>query len=81
MGAHLDHLALRSGSVRRYSGRQQCGEEKIEQMAANHYEKLEKKVSDCILCGHCDRRCPFHMNQSGRMKEIAACFGKINYIG
>ena len=45
-------------------------------MAADHYEKLEKKASDCISCGHCDRRCPFHVNQSGRMKEIAAYFGR-----
>ena len=45
-------------------------------MAADHYEKLQKHASDCIGCGHCDRRCPFHVAQSGRMKEIAAHFGK-----
>ena len=45
-------------------------------MAADHYEKLEKKASDCIACGHCDRRCPFHVSQTHRMKEIADYFGK-----
>ena len=45
-------------------------------MAADHYEKLPKHASDCIGCGHCDRRCPFHVAQSERMKEIAAYFGK-----
>lgn len=45
-------------------------------MAAQHYESLEKKASDCISCGHCDRRCPFHVVQTERMKEIAAYFGK-----
>lgn len=45
-------------------------------MAADHYEKLEKKASDCTSCGHCDRRCPFHVAQTSRMKQIAACFGK-----
>ena len=45
-------------------------------MAANHYAKLDKRASDCIGCGHCDRRCPFHVKQSGRMREIAAYFGK-----
>ena len=45
-------------------------------MAADHYAKLEKHASDCIGCGHCDRRCPFHVQQSERMKTIAAYFGK-----
>lgn len=44
-------------------------------MAADHYEKLEKKASDCISCGHCDKRCPFQVVQTGRMKEIAEYFG------
>ena len=41
-------------------------------MAADHYAKLEKHASDCISCGHCDRRCPFRVAQSDRMKRIAA---------
>ncbi len=45
-------------------------------LAADHYEKLEKTASDCISCGHCDRRCPFHVGQSERMKKIAGYFGK-----
>lgn len=44
-------------------------------MAAEHYAKLEKKAGDCVACGHCDRRCPFHVRQSARMAEIAAHFG------
>ena len=43
-------------------------------MAAEHYRKLENNASDCISCGHCDRRCPFHVHQSERMKEIVAYF-------
>lgn len=45
-------------------------------MAADHYAKLDKKAGGCIGCGHCDRRCPFHVKQSARMKTIAAYFGK-----
>lgn len=45
-------------------------------MAKEHYEALEKHASDCVGCGHCDKRCPFKVNQSARMKEIAAYFGK-----
>lgn len=44
-------------------------------MAASHYDKLEKKASACIGCGHCDSRCPFHVAQSARMQEIAGYFG------
>jgi len=43
-------------------------------LAAGHYRKLEKKAGDCIQCGHCDQRCPFHVSQSDRMKAIAAYF-------
>ena len=45
-------------------------------MAANHYSKLSVNADACIGCGHCDERCPFHTEQSARMKEIAAYFGK-----
>ena len=44
-------------------------------MAAEHYQTLEKTAADCIGCGHCDNRCPFHVRQSERMQEIAAYFG------
>lgn len=44
-------------------------------LARNHYEKLEKKAGACIGCGHCDRRCPFHVAQTSRMKGIKAYFG------
>ena len=45
-------------------------------LARGHYEKLERKAGDCVACGHCDRRCPFHVRQSERMKEISDYFGK-----
>lgn len=43
-------------------------------MAVRHYEQLERHASDCVHCGHCDRRCPFGVRQSDRMAEIAAYF-------
>ena len=45
-------------------------------MAADHYAKLEKHASDCMDCGHCDQRCPFHVRQSRRMKDIKEYFGE-----
>lgn len=45
-----------------------------DQLAHSHYDKLEKKAGDCVGCGHCDNRCPFHVAQSDRMAEIHAYF-------
>ena len=45
-----------------------------DQLAHGHYDKLEKKAGDCIRCGHCDNRCPFHVAQSDRMTEIHRYF-------
>ena len=45
-------------------------------LARDHYMNLEKTAKDCIKCGHCDSRCPFGVDQTGRMEEIAAYFGK-----
>lgn len=45
-------------------------------LAADHYMNLAKTASDCIQCGHCDRRCPFHVVQTERMTEIKNYFGK-----
>lgn len=44
-------------------------------LAREHYLTLEKRAGDCVGCGHCDRRCPFHVAQSRRMQEILAYFG------
>ena len=45
-------------------------------LARSHYATLDRHAGDCVGCGHCDRRCPFHVDQTGRMKEIAAYFGQ-----
>ena len=48
----------------------------VDGLARDLYAHLELHASDCIGCGHCDRRCPFHVAQSARMQEIAAYFEK-----
>lgn len=45
-------------------------------LARDHYLTLEKTASDCIQCGHCNKRCPFKVCQQERMAEIKAYFGK-----
>ena len=65
-------VGLNIGLINKYYDLAKIGDS----MAADHYEKLEKKASGCIACGHCDRRCPFQVKQSEKMKEIAEYFGK-----
>ncbi len=44
-------------------------------LAKDHYANLDKKAGDCIGCGHCDSRCPFHVSQVKRMNTIRDYFG------
>lgn len=45
-------------------------------LAKYHYASLNKKAKDCIQCGHCDSRCPFHVSQVERMEKIREYFGE-----
>ena len=47
-----------------------------DKLAKDHYMNLEKTAKDCIGCGHCNHRCPFHVNQMKRMQFIKEYFGK-----
>lgn len=44
-------------------------------LAKDHYRKLEWHAGDCIQCGHCNSRCPFHVDQMARMEAIREYFG------
>ncbi len=44
-------------------------------MAKEHYLALQKHASDCIGCGHCNSRCPFSVDQAGRIQVIRDYFG------
>ena len=39
-----------------------------------HYEALESTAADCIACGGCETRCPFHVPVVERMKKTAELF-------
>ena len=63
---------LEIGLINKYYDLARLGDE----LAADHYRNLEHAASDCSSCGHCDSRCPFGVEQSERMQEIAAYFGE-----
>ena len=43
-------------------------------LAKSHYENLTVKADACIQCGHCNKRCPFHVDQMERVQEIDSWF-------
>lgn len=47
-----------------------------DKMAADHYDKLAVKADACIRCGHCNRRCPFKVQQQSKMNVVAKFFNK-----
>ena len=63
--------------VRRHLVEESCDMDNCDDgLAAQHYLTLGKTAAQCVGCGHCDARCPFHVKQSARMSEIKAYFGK-----
>lgn len=58
------------GLINKYYDLAQAGDA----LAKDHYANLTKKASDCIGCGHCNKRCPFSVDQVKRMREIAEYF-------
>ena len=62
---------LNIGLINKYYDLARAGDS----LAVTHYQTLEKKAADCISCNHCNRRCPFHVDQAARMRQIAAYFG------
>ena len=62
---------LQIGLINKYYDLARVGDE----LAAEHYRNLARHAGECVGCGHCDRRCPFGVEQPARMREIAAYFG------
>lgn len=63
---------LNVGLINKYYDLAKVGD----QLAVTHYENLDMHASNCLQCGHCESRCPFHVKQESRMLEIAAYFGR-----
>lgn len=59
------------GSVNKYLDLSKAGDT----LAIDHYRKLEHHAGDCISCGICEKRCPFHVKVIERMQEAKTFFG------
>ena len=44
--------------------------------ARSRYATLTKKASECIGCGACESRCPYHLPIRSMLKEAAEKFGE-----
>ena len=63
-------VGLNVGLINKYYDLAKAGDT----MAVEHYNNLNLHADDCIECGHCESRCPFHVSQMTRMKEIDEYF-------
>lgn len=63
-------LGLNVGLINKYYDLAKAGDA----MAVEHYNNLNLHADDCIECGHCESRCPFHVAQMTRMKVIDEYF-------
>lgn len=45
-------------------------------LARDHYLKLAHHAGECIQCGQCEGRCPFHVEIRKRMAQASAYFGQ-----
>ncbi|WP_099188770.1 aldo/keto reductase [Tepidibacter mesophilus] len=48
----------------------------LKEWSVKRYESLDKKASDCIECGLCERKCPYDLNIRAMLKNAANVLGK-----
>ena len=48
----------------------------LKKWATDRYMAMEKTASDCIDCGACESRCPYHLPIRQMMKKAITAFGK-----
>ncbi len=66
-GISIPNVFLFEGYLSRYG---------LEDWARGRYSTLAKTASDCIGCGACEQRCPYHLPIREMLKKAAAEFGK-----
>lgn len=67
MGINIPSVFLFAGYLERYD---------LEEWARDRYGSLSVKASDCVGCGECEPRCPYHLPIREMMKKCAEEFGE-----
>ena len=66
-GIGISSVFLFEGYLSRYG---------LAQWARSRYAALDKKASDCVGCGVCESRCPYHLPIREMLKKAAEKFGE-----
>lgn len=67
VGISISNVFLFEGYLQRYG---------LAGWAKDRYAGLEKKASDCVGCGACEERCPYHLPIREMLKQAAKDFGE-----
>ena len=65
-GISIPNVFLFHGYLSRYG---------LEDWARNRYQGLAAKASECVDCGACEGRCPYHLPIREMLKRAALDFG------
>ena len=65
-------VSINIGDVFKYYDLAQNGDG----LAREHYDSLSRHASDCIHCGECEPRCPFHVKIMEGMDRMAKDMGR-----
>ena len=66
VGIKIPMIFLFDGYLTRYG---------LPDWAKQRYETLDKHASDCIVCGDCEKRCPYHLPIRDMLLKVAERFG------
>ena len=66
VGISISNVFLFEGYLQRYG---------LADWAKDRYAGLEKKASDCVGCGACEERCPYHLPIREMLKQAVKDFG------
>lgn len=67
VGINIPNTFIFHGYLRRYG---------LENWARDRYASMSAKADDCVECGACESRCPYHLPIRSMLKQVAADFGK-----
>lgn len=67
VGISIPNVFLFAGYLERYN---------LEEWARDRYQGLSAKASDCVECGSCEAKCPYHLPIREMMKRCAQEFGE-----